>query len=362
MLLSSPVHYPNQDFDDNIMGLNYFPSSTVVLPPINPLNHFGRVEREGAAGGAMLSPSPSAFANQHLQQQQPTKKFVSKYPPPPALNYLARSSNGVVGRKRSRDDNDNDDTSGEDEVQASSRPIMFPPPVRSEPMLGPGMTLVYPNQQGNLNISPESQSGTWMEDKPSLDGRPRMISRKSQRRVASGESAFGFNPNAMDPIVLQLGIGWKRLSDSQEPSIRGSEAFIKNQYSVMEPRIMLHHEGLAVYVVRTEPASAAGYWSQWWLFREDLKSCRFLCNDESQLFRRLSNKRMDERGNWIPEIMAEGPEVRAKDMATAGEVLPPSPGFAAVCDAQQPMDLQAQQPQLHQQPQQSFCEDVEMEM
>lgn len=351
MLLSSPVHYPTQDFDTDIMGLNYFPSSTVVLPPLNPVNHFGRVEREGSAGGAMLSPAPAAFANQ--LHHQPAKKFVPKYPPPPSLNYLARSSNAVVGRKRSRDDNDDQDTSGDDEIQASSRPIMFPPQVRTEPMLGPGMTLVYPNLQGTLNISPESQSGTWMEDKPSPDGRPRMISRKSQRRVASGESAFGFNSNAMDPIVLQLGIGWKRLSDSQEMAIRGSEAVIKNQYDVMAPRIMLHHEGLAVYVVRTEPASAAGYWSQWWLFREDLKSCRFLCNDESQLFRRLSNKRMDERGIWIPDILAEGPEVRARDIAPEGEVLPPSPGFAAIRDGQHPMEFQHQQP---------VCEDVEMEM
>jgi hypothetical protein len=354
MLLSSPIHYPTQDFDTDIMGLNYFPSSTVVLPPINPVSHFGRLEREGSTGGAMLSPSPSAFANQHLQQQA-AKKIVSKYPPPPSLNYLARSSNGVVGRKRSRDENDDEDTSGDDEIQASSRPIFFPPPVRAEPMLGPGMTLVYPNQQGNLNICPESQSGTWMEEKSSADGRPRMISRKSQRRVASSDSAFDVNSNAMDPIVLQLGIGWRRLSDSQEPSIRGSEAFIKNQYNVVEPRIMLHHEGLAVYVVRTEPASAAGYWSQWWLFREDLKSCRFLCNDESQLFRRLSNKRMDERGNWVPEILAEGPEVRAKDLATGGEVLPPSPGFAAVSDGQQSIGVQQHQ-------QAAVCEDVEMEM
>jgi hypothetical protein len=287
-------------------------------------------------GGAVLEPSPSTFLNLHA----PPKKFVSKYPPPPSLNYLSRSSDGIAGRKRSRGDI-GDDNDGE--LEASSRPIAIEPiNTQTEPIYGPGMTLIYPDEP-SLNISPESQSGTWMEEKadePIVDAstRPRIIARKSRCRIDT-TSANGANHDEIDPIVIQLGLGWKRLTENQNAAIAGSETFIKNQYDISEPRILLHSEGLGIYVVRTEPPH--GYWSQWWLFREDLKSCRFLCNDENDLFRRLNNKRRDERGNWIPDILTGGPEVFAKDVVCGGEVLPPTPGVANFCDVQQPQQQQS---------------------
>jgi len=222
--------------------------------------------------------------------------------------------------------------------------------------MGPGMTLYSEDQ--TLNISPESQSGTWMEEVEAANqdpqssaagaARPRMVARKSQRRLSNGPRDYH---EEIDPIVLQLGIGWKRPAASQSSAVAGSETFIRNQFSLNDPRILLHHEGLGIYVVRTEPARAKGYWYQWWLFRDDLKSCRFLCNDDNDIFRRLNNKREDERGNWIPDILVEGPEVFARDV-------PPSPitALSPINGVMVAKNVEAMQLQLN-----TPSEDVEME-
>jgi hypothetical protein len=261
------------------MGLNYFASSPVLIPP-----------------------SPSVFP-------QPTaKRHVPKYPQPPSLNYLARTSNGLAGRKRSRDE-DHDV-----EPDSSSRPIALP--AKPEPIMGPGMTLIYPDEP-SLNISPESQSGTWMEERAESSpssSRPQLIARKSRCRIEDlPELPDTIQNNEIDPLVRQLGIGWKRLSETQQSAIAGSETYIRKQFDLNNPHVILHHEGLSLYVVESVPVSAQGYWPQFWLFHEDLRSCRFLCNEDSQLLERLNNKRQDERGHWVPNIRCEGPEVLAKD-------------------------------------------------
>jgi hypothetical protein len=264
------------------MGLNYFASSPVLIPP-----------------------SPSAFS------QPSQKRYTPKYPQPPSLNYLARVSSGAAaGRKRSRDE-DHDA-----EPDASSRPITVPEP-KPEPVMGPGMTLIYPDEP-SLNISAESQSGTWMEERavqtPSTE-RPRLIARKSRCRIEDLPALpITVQDNQIDPLVRQLGIGWKRIPETQRSAIAGNETFIRKQFDLLNPHILLHHEGMGVYVVQSEPPSAPGYWTQFWLFRDNLRSCRFLCNDEEQLMQRLNHKRCDERGHWIPDIRYEGPEVLAKDV------------------------------------------------
>ena len=245
------------------------------------------------------------------------RKLAAKYPTPPSMNYLANCSNGVAGRKRSR--NDMADDHEADGGRAAAEPLK----PKVEPILGPGMTLVYPDEP-QLNISPESQSGTWMEERATTEikvaapQRPRIIARKSQRMCSidvSGTTSPVTGYSEIDPIVLRLGIGWKRIPDIQAAAIAGQQNFIKNQFEFNDPRILLQHEGLGIFVVRTKPASAEGYWDQWWLFTDDLKSCRFLCHDENDLFRRLNNKRQDERGNWRPDILVEGPVIRARDAA-----------------------------------------------
>jgi hypothetical protein len=321
------------------MGLNYFSSSPVVLPPQNHNHHL--MQQHHHEGGAVLEP---AF---------PVKRFIPKYPTPPSLNYLSRPSTAAAGRKRSRDDIGDD---LESEREASSRPVVADH-LQNEPdqVANSPMGLVYPGQSAPTPTQ-DFQSGTWKEEIPTggfvnNTARPRIVARKSQRRV-EGETRASFHEE-IDPIVLQLGIGWKRLSDTQESAIAGSEMFIKKQFQKHDPRILLHHEGLAIYVVRVEPESAKGYWHQWWLFREDLKSCRFLCNEDGDLFRRLSHKLQDERGNWIPAILVEGPEHFAKDVPPSPvTALSPINGVANATNVEEMLLSQAQQ---------LVCEDVEMD-
>jgi len=259
-----------------------------------------------ASSSPVLIPHPPST----LPTTTTSKRYISKYPTPPSLNYLARTSNGVAGRKRSRDGEDDHDG----EVEASSRPISAN--AKPEPVMGPGMTLIYPDDP-SLNISPDSQSGTWLEERAGgVDAaRPPLIARKSRCRIEDLPELRTMvnDQQQIDPLARELGIGWKRLSEQQQSAIAGSETFIRRQFDMVDPKIALHHEGLGLYLVRSEPPTAQGYWTQWWLFREELTSCRFLCNDNSQLFSRLSHKRQDNRGHWIPDIRCEGPEVFAKD-------------------------------------------------
>jgi hypothetical protein len=287
------------------MGLNYYASSPVhVLPPQQPSNYFMNHHHHDEIGSPnySMAASPSSL-----------RKSPPKYPTPPSLNYLAQSSNGIAGRKRSRADIGEDDHS--DDFQGSAGPVQ-PPKPKVEPIMGPGMTLIYPDEPV-LNIAAESQTGTWMEEKadstPPVEAnvaRPRIIARKSQRR--SVDSAADVASGLPDPIVLRLGVGWKRIPESQAS---GSETYIKNQYPyVKQPKVLLQHEGLNVLVARSEPIDLRGLLHQWWIFTEDLNQCRLLCNsDEEEVFRRLSNKRQDERGNWIPDILADGQIITSKD-------------------------------------------------
>jgi hypothetical protein len=264
------------------MGFDYYASSPVLIPPQNHLPFI---------------------------TDPPAHKYVSKYPKPPSLNYLARTTDAIAGRKRGRSSCD-DDAELTDELETASRPISSHGLVRPEPVMGPGMTLIYPDAPA-LNISPESQSGTWLEEQAE---RPKLAARKSQRRISDPKE----DRDGIDPIVRALGIGWKHLSDD-DAGVRGSETFVRKHFGLTNPRVLLHHEGLGVHVVRSEPPSAQGYWRQWWLFREDLRGARFLCNDDADLFRRLGNKRRDgDSGCWIPDILCEGPEVMACDRPVMG--------------------------------------------
>jgi hypothetical protein len=287
------------------MGLNYFASSPVLVMPQQQPHYFMHHPHNDSSNCITMVDQPQA------------RRFAPKLPtPPPSINYLAQASHRLAGRKRSRADIGDDH---EAELEASAGPVQ-PPKPKVEPRLGPGMTLIY--DEPDLNISPDSQSGTWLEEKADIDAasaaaalvdRPRIPARKSSRRISVDENLESTVSTDIDPIVLQLGIGWKRMSEAQAASVAGDEAFIRNQYPyVQSPKLLLHHEGLAIYVVRSNPIDMRAH--QWWLFKEDLKSCRLLCNsNEDDVLRRLGNKRQDERGNWVPEILADGQVIYAKD-------------------------------------------------
>jgi hypothetical protein len=295
------------------MGLNYCASSPVLtLPPQQPQStYFMQRRHHDAIGDPNYAIAPN---------QSPPKKFAPKHPKPPSMNYLAQSSNGVAGRKRSRDEHD-------DGIELNAGAVQ-PHTPKAEPVMGPGMTLIYPDEPA-LNIPPESQSGTWMEEKAEASPsptevpvtRPRIIARKSQR-CSVDEFITDSTSGETDPIVLRLGIGWKRIPESQASGIAGSEAYIRNQYPyVKQPKILLRHEGLGLLVARSDAIDQRGLIHQWWLFPEHLNQCRLLCNsDEEEVFRRLANKKQDERGNWVPDILADGQIIYAKDAAKSSMI------------------------------------------
>lgn len=310
------------------MGLNYFSSSPVVLPPQNSNHHLTTPQHE-----AEFQQKHSIFA----------RRCISKQPPPSSLNHFSHISSAAAGRKRSRDDIGDE---LECEREASSRAVVADHmQVPSEGVADASpLETMFPGQSATA-ITQDFRSGIWEQDKDSTQNgvvnqvtRPRLVARKSQRRV-DGETHASFHEQ-IDPIVMKLGIGWKRITDT---SHAGSERFIRNQFQKNDARILLHHEGLQIFVVRVEPESAKGYWHQWWLFREDLKSCRFLCNEDHDLFRRLDHKRQDERGNWQPDILVEGPEYFALDTPQSPiNALSPANGVANASNVEAMLSLEAQ--------------------
>lgn len=164
------------------MGLNYYASSpTVVLQPQQPQGFFSPHQR---------AHSPSTMG-----------KFRPKFPTPPSLNYLAAASNATAGRKRSIADVD------EPEENQPTGSVTIPAPVKSrgEPIYGPGMTLIYPDDPG-YSIAAESQSGTWCEEKIETEekaaARPIAVSRKSQR-VSPSRDATVPSLNDMDTQISE---------------------------------------------------------------------------------------------------------------------------------------------------------------
>ncbi|OCK76120.1 hypothetical protein K432DRAFT_385686 [Lepidopterella palustris CBS 459.81] len=241
------------------MGLNYYASSpTVVLPPQQPTHYF-----------AGFNPS-----HHHTLPPSSMSNFRPKYPTPPSLNYLAAPSNATAGRKRSIADVDDPEENSPD----GSIMCKMPPKPKTEPIYGPGMTLIYPDEP-HMNIAAESQTGTWCEEKheklkkvaPPV--RPIAMSRKSQRldyatevkitsMQASSESIIDDNGNTVDTLMKSLGVGWKNImtNSALRDAARAYSRVIENHFDLSEPLIMLKSEALSAYLVRAKQYGVQGYW------------------------------------------------------------------------------------------------------
>ena len=198
-------------------------------------------------------------------------------------------------RKRSRDDtafgNGNDDGSY---FPSLVDQVNTPAPIPEEPIYGEGMALLNPST--GQYISPESQTGTWYEEKAAEqppqpeepDFRPKMPSSRKSVRLsqASVPTALSANnpfasvgatgapaspPKAaahplVDAATLALGIGWSKISDDpdKQAAARGWARYLENHYArhIHGAEILLKSEGLNAYLVGCQE----GYY----LFREDL--------------------------------------------------------------------------------------------
>lgn len=217
-----------------------------------------------------------------------------------------KATPSVIGRKRSRDDDD------DQEVNLVA-PVQTPPIDRGEPIYGPGMTLTYPNDlRGHYNMDAGSQSGTWVEntwvDHPKQAdavavpvSRPEMPSRKSQRLapsaptsediVAPSESTHRRTASAeplIDEVTRLLGISWMRMDASEALQI-SQKAYTK--------WIRRHYPGLADVELWFENSSIPGYlgvatnkatnMKVFLLWSNDLKQAVLVTRDPNELIAKL---------------------------------------------------------------------------
>lgn len=266
------------------MGLNYYASApTLVLPPPQPSHHLAN---------PINNVQPPPFARSSSR----TRSF-RKHPRPPSLNYMATEPK-AAGQKRRIDDVED---AHENDAAGAYAP---PPKPKVEPIYGPGMTLIYPDDPG-FCIAAESQTGTWAEDKHEVAekeaARPIMKSRKSQRRdsaendpvqissnVATAPAVGGpvmdlqlpsramallDNCHTVDQLRMALGVGWKQVIESVA---RAYEKLINKHYSMISDSLVLlenHGDFLnGAVLVRAVCDDTEAYFA----FDEKLRTCQVL--------------------------------------------------------------------------------------
>ena len=321
---SSPtlVLTPNQQDHQ----LHYFSSHYQDHQPNDPImNAAAFADLPLSTTVADLPTSSASSATTAATLAATRKTMRPRFPRPPSLNYLANSRPSISGRKRSiadvHDNEPHEDADGS-YVSPTDQPPS-PPKPRGEPIYGPGMTLIYPEDPA-FSIAAESQTGTWVEERneqaeaeaAEAAARPAVISRKSQRLIEpvsiaidtsvtpmnANTTSNGVSPTStelpVDRLSLTLGIGWKRIPVSQAPAVKGWEKFILNHFdNILDPTILLHNEGLRVYLVRSL-SSASDTQECWWVFQEDLSQCRLVGFCEEDAIRNL--QKGETMGPTIP--------------------------------------------------------------
>ncbi|KAF2020304.1 hypothetical protein BU24DRAFT_419848 [Aaosphaeria arxii CBS 175.79] len=292
------------------MGLNYYASSpTVVLPPQQPHAYYSPHQR---------AHSPSSMGN-----------FRPKYPTPPSLNYLAAVSNATAGRKRSITDVDDPEENAPMGTAVSQLPVK----PTSQPIYGPGMTLIYPDEPG-FNIAADSQTGTWREEKQEREEsaapvRPIATSRKSQRMHAAGDATISSlndmavkspagiideHGNTIDTLITSLGVGWKNIMTNPvfRDASRAYSRVIENHFDLTDAVVMLEKESLSAYLVRAKQHGVQGYW----LFSDSLQWCQPVGWSLQRTVSNLSS-------GPIPQV--EGERINARERTPSSEpITPPS--------------------------------------
>ncbi|KAF2748411.1 hypothetical protein M011DRAFT_466817 [Sporormia fimetaria CBS 119925] len=250
------------------MGIDYYASSpAVILPPQQADSYLSCIQRS----------------------HSPMPVYRRRHPTPPSLNYQAAVSNSTAGRKRSITDVD------DPEENAPSGTIVTHAPVtpKPEPIYGPGMTLIYPGEAGWF-ISPESQTGTWREEKLAKEEtappvRPIAVSRKSQRMdsatdihipslndmaVQPIDNIIDENGNTIETLITSLGVGWKNIMGNAtlRDAARAYSRVIENHFDLTDAIVMLEKESLSAYLVRAKQHGRLGYW----LFSDNLQWCQLV--------------------------------------------------------------------------------------
>jgi hypothetical protein len=280
---------------------NFFaPSPTVVMPSAQPQQYFANNHYPGQ------NTNGSAFAS-NANTPSTNGAFTS------AFASTATTPGSIAGQKRSRGDivDDDDDEDGRPHPDGS-----FAAPTREElaksrgqPVYGPGMTLIYPDDPGYRQAA-ESQSGTWVEENAEREPfklahmkRPTATSRKSQR-MDSGATTAGADDLAqlvlppsmrevtteplIDETTRALGISWTRMDRTEALCInqRAYSRWIQNHYPrLKDVSIWFENSALPAYLVAATNAFNGQH--EYYIFANDLTEAQLVTTDPSQLIPRL---------------------------------------------------------------------------
>lgn len=207
----------------------------------------------------------------------------------------------LAGRKRSRGDDHGPD---EDYPDASGQITPVTPASRGEPVYGPGMTLIYPNDASH-HYNSDATTGTWAEDHQdaALRSRPILNTRKSMRLGASHSSPAtpleqpqlpACNENIIvEEATRALGISWTRL-DINENNLIKKRAFtrwITRHYPFLrDVELWLENSALPGYLGKAfdTTQNAQGYY----LWSHDLHQGILVTRQATDLVLKLSSLHM----------------------------------------------------------------------
>lgn len=246
------------------------------------------------SGSPVLTMSP-----QHsLQTPLPMANFPRRHASPRPFGSFTAAQRPTMsaGRKRSRDE------------AAVNLEADAPPSVKEDWTYGEGMVLIKSGPGYTSDAT--SQSGTWVDEKlaNALDSLPKKTEdvdqrmHKSQRLgrnsnsvspastpITDGPMHFGptdleagaSNGPVIDDFTLQLGIGWRKISNDEhiQAAARGWARYIENHYPISNARITLESRGLQSYLVE----ASEGFF----LFDENLRQGRLVSQDAQRALQHL---------------------------------------------------------------------------
>lgn len=244
----------------------------------------------------------SHYNTQHVNGNVPLPSLAANPFAPTPNASIPTTPGSAAGRKRSRGDEDEIEPDGSLPTPASESGNA----PRGEPVMGPGMTLIYPGDP-SYPMSAETQTGTWADDKMARPfavqelRRPSMASRKSQRMDASVAGADNLaqlvlpanmreatTEPLVDEVTRKLGISWTRMDATEAGQINQAAyaKFIANHYSSLKDvKVWFENAALPGYLVQA--ANVYSGEAEFYLFSNDLTEARLVTRDTDQLVPRL---------------------------------------------------------------------------
>ncbi|KAI9659203.1 MAG: hypothetical protein M1831_003785 [Alyxoria varia] len=241
---------------------------------------------------------------------QPTAGQVSMGRPEAIMreSFQLKRTNSMAGRKRPCGEISDEDATPRTTSSSSGCASSSPNKTMGEPIYGPGMTLMYPNDSSGA-WEAGSQTGTWAEELaerlqashiPESQDRPKLCeSRKSirldhaasaselddvRKEMAASRSkesdAYPSFPALKtgathDEASIALGVGWTTipLTETMLAAARGWARYIETAYPLRSVKLVWRNEGLSALLASgVSETSSPGYY----LFDEDLSQGRLV--------------------------------------------------------------------------------------